>query len=163
MVCECLVEVSAFLEKTFTYRIPNEFLDKLCVGMRVKVSFGKQILEGFVLSIHEGDTDMELKDILSIVDSYPVLDDELLLLGKYIKDTTLCTLISAYQAMLPLALKAKNKVNLNVKKDIYLRLSNNYNQSLKFNETQLKIINLLKEKCEEKFLIKYLVVVLKLF
>ena len=145
MVCECLVEISsAFIEKTFTYSIPDNLKDKLKIGMRVKVYFGHQLLEGFILSIHPNyDSNMELKDIVSIVDDYPILNDELLNLGKYIKDTTLCTLMSAYQAMLPLALKAKNKVNMNIKKDIYYKLLD-YN--FKGNETQNKICDLLKTK-----------------
>ena len=36
-------------------------------------------------------------------------------LGKFISKNTFSTLISAYQAMLPKALKAKNKVNINKK------------------------------------------------
>ena len=142
MVCECLVELSSvFIEKTFTYKIPDSMKDILKVGMRVKVSFGKQILEGFILDIHKQTDDNELKEVLEIVDLYPVLNDELLKLGKYIKDTTLCTLMTAYQAMLPLALKAKNKVNMNIKKDIYYKLSADYDKLLKYNDTQKQIIN----------------------
>lgn len=151
MVCDCLVEISnAFIEKTFTYNIPSTLKDKIQVGMRVKVFFGKQLLEGFVLSIHKNNTNIELKDVVDIVDDYPVLNEELLSLGKYIKDNTLCNLINAYQAMLPLALKAKNKVNMNIKKDIYIRLSKNNYMTNKYNESQIKIIEYLKEKEEEK-------------
>lgn len=44
MVCECLVELlHVFLEKTFTYLVPKELEDKIKVGMRVEVPFGKEI------------------------------------------------------------------------------------------------------------------------
>ena len=62
MTCECLVELSnVFFDKTFTYLVPSEFQDKIKVGMRVKVPFGNQILEGFVVSISKNKKDMELK------------------------------------------------------------------------------------------------------
>lgn len=41
------------------------------------------------------------------MDVVPVLNEELLLLGDWLSKTTLCYKISAYQAMLPPALKAK--------------------------------------------------------
>jgi len=56
---------------------------------------------------------------------------------------TLSTLISCYQVMLTKALKARRKVNINKKIDKYIILNDfNYNG----NESQNKIINLLKEK-----------------
>ena len=50
---------------------------------------------------------LELKEVYSIVDYDIVLNKELLALGKEIQKDTLSTLISAYQVMLPKALKAK--------------------------------------------------------
>ena len=43
-------------------------------------------------------------------------------LGKYLRDTTLCTLISAYQTMLPSSLKIKDKKANYEKFDTYLKL-----------------------------------------
>ena len=98
MVCECLVELEhVFIDKTFTYKINKEQLPLLKVGMRVVVPFGKQTLEGFVLKIYENkDVSLEnkLKEIISIVDTYPILNEELLTLGKYISKNTLCSLMN---------------------------------------------------------------------
>ena len=50
MYADVLVEiVSKNIDKTFTYKVP----DNVKVGMRVKVPFGKRIIEGFVLKIHK--------------------------------------------------------------------------------------------------------------
>ena len=145
MVCDVIVELAhVFIDKTFTYKVPDSFT-YLKVGMRVRVPFGKQELEGFVLKIYFSEME-DLKDIISVVDTYPVLNDELIELGRYVKDTTLCSLMCAYQSMLPLALKAKNKVNLNKKYDKYIRLNLDIDISgFKFNEKQSKIIELLKK------------------
>ena len=155
MVCECLVELEhVFIDKTFTYKINKEQLPLLKVGMRVVVPFGKQTLEGFVLKIYENkDASLEnkLKEIISIVDTYPILNEELLTLGKYISKTTLCSLMTSYQAMLPKALKAKKKVNMTPKYDTYICINYGmYNNDIKFNASQEKILELLKENKKVK-------------
>lgn len=152
MTCNCLVELShVFLEKTFTYLVPKELEDDIKVGMRVEVPFGSQLLEAFVMEIsrdNNKDTS-NLKEILRLVDQSPVLNDELLKLGKFIKNTTLSSLMSSYQVMLPKALKAKNKVNMTIKKDKYLKLNNDISlDNYKFNEKQQKIIDVLKNQKE---------------
>lgn len=155
MVCECLVELEhVFIDKTFIYKINKEQLSLLKVGMRVVVPFGKQTLEGFVLKIYENkDVSLEnkLKEIISIVDTYPILNEELLTLGKYISKTTLCSLMTSYQAMLPKALKAKKKVNMTPKYDTYICINYGmYNNDIKFNASQEKILELLKENKKVK-------------
>ena len=108
MICNCLVELShVFFDKTFSYIVPKDLQKDIRVGMRVKVPFGKQELEGFVMSISNDKNDMELKEIISLVDSYPVLNAELLALGRIIQSMTLSSLMSCYQVMLPRGLKAK--------------------------------------------------------
>lgn len=149
MICDCLVELEhVFLEKTFTYRVPVDMQNDIKVGMRVDVPFGKQVLEAFVLNIrNEEVTDFDLKEVIALVDSYPVLNEELLKLGTFIKNSTLSSLMSAYQVMLPKALKAKKKVNMNIKKDKYISLNKNIDLSnYKFNESQSKIISILEKE-----------------
>ena len=108
MVAEVLIELKAKnIINTFSYLIPSDL--NVEVGMRVLVPFGKQKLEGFVLRIEKNkDVDYELKEIIEVIDENPVLNSEMLELGKYISKKTLCNLISAYQTMLPAALKAHN-------------------------------------------------------
>ena len=115
MVANVLVELSnRNIDKTFTYNISNELENLIKVGIRVLVPFGKQTLEGFVLSISENtNSEIELKDIIKPIDDEVILNEELLELGKFIKRKTLSTLISAYQVMLPKALKADKKTKIN--------------------------------------------------
>lgn len=125
MYASVLIEIGAkSVDKLFTYIIPQNLIDKIKIGIRVKVPFAKMTLEGFVLEIKDTCKDEhELKEIISLVDNDTILNEELLYLGEKIKETTLCSLISAYQAMLPKALKAKNKVNMNIQKDRYIMLN----------------------------------------
>ena len=110
---DVLVEIMAkSIDKTFTYKT----IDNVEVGKRVKVPFGKRILEGFVLKVHNDyDDKYEIKEILEVVDEYPVINKEMLSLGQYISKKTLAPLISCYQVMLPTALKAKNNKTVNKK------------------------------------------------
>jgi len=126
MYIDVLVELKAKkLDKTFTYNVPSILLDKIEVGKRVLVPFGKQRLEGFILSINNNDNfDYEVKDILGVIDEDVIINEEMLGLGKYIQKKTLCTLISAYQTMLPSALKAKRDFVVNKKYESYLTIIN---------------------------------------
>ena len=147
MVVGVLVEISnKNVDRIFEYSVPDRLIDSIKIGIRVLVPFGNMSLEGFILEIKNNKTtDKELREIEDIVDKDIVLNDELLELGKTISNTTLSTLISAYQVMLPKALKAKNGSNINIKYDSYYKLGN-YSEDIKLNDKQNSIINLIKEK-----------------
>ncbi len=143
MVADILVELNhVFVDKTFTYIVPDNMINVLQKGMRVKVPFGNQFLEGFVLNIRESNEDIELKEIDSLIDDAPILSTELLELGKYISDMTLSSLMTSYQAMLPKALKAKIKVDMHPAYKTYIELISK--DSLKLNDSQKKIVSLLQ-------------------
>ena len=145
MNCEVLVELkSKNINKTFTYSIPLILKNKIKVGSRVLVPFGKQKLEGFVLKVGDKNPEYKLKDIISVIDEEPVLNEELLDLGNYISKKTLCNLITVYQAMLPTALKAKNGKIIPKKYNTYLVLNNSDFSNIKSNK-QLDIINLIEK------------------
>jgi len=111
MYAYCIIEYPVkSLDKAFTYLIPDELKSKLSVGMKVLVPFNTSIVHGFVLKITDIYNDTyELKSIIKIEDEFLVLNKELLMLGKYLKEITLCNLITAYQTMLPSALKIKDQ------------------------------------------------------
>lgn len=139
MIANVLLEIRK-LDKTFTYKIPDEFKEKCKIGMRVLVPFGKQTLEGFIMSMEaEKDTDYELKNIINLVDEEENLNAELLKLGNYIHNKTLCTLISAYQTMLPVGLKANKNNVTTIKKVSYLKQIQEYTP---INEKEATILDL---------------------
>ena len=73
MTINVLVELSnRNIDKYFTYNVPNNLTELIKVGIRVKVPFGKQTLEGFVMEINN-DTDKELKDVIEVVDKDVIL------------------------------------------------------------------------------------------
>ena len=146
MIIGVLVELSnKNIDRVFDYSVPDCFLDKIKLGIRVKVPFGKMELEGFVVEI-KGSSDVEIKDILDVIDDEAILNSELLELGKKMQEATLATLISCYQIMLPKALKAKNGQVINKKFDTYYYLNKDIVCYGKLSTSQEKIINLCMEK-----------------
>ena len=143
MYADVLVEViSKGTNKTFTYHIPNNM--KALIGMKVKIPFGKRIIEGFIVNIHNNKPEYEVKDIISISDSI-ILNKEMLKLGEYISKKTLTPLTLCYQTMLPSALKAKEKININKKTLKYLKVSKEDNLT---SEKQKEIFSFVKNKGE---------------
>ena len=116
-----LVEIGVKnVDKYFTYHIPDNLEDKINIGIRVKVPFNTREISGFVIQIIDKieDNNYEVKDILEVIDNEEVLNLELLKLGEYISSKTLCSMITAYQTMLPKALKANHKVAMKPKNEV---------------------------------------------
>ncbi len=147
MVVGVLVEISnQNVDRIFEYSVPSSLRDSIKIGIRVLVPFGRMTLEGFVLEIKdEKETDKELREVLSVVDQEVVLNQELLELGKRMKEITLSSLISCFQVMLPKSLKAKNGKKTSIKYDTYYQLSPEYSE-FSFKGKQLEIVELLKKR-----------------
>lgn len=153
MYIEVLTQISAkAVDQYYTYHVPILLQDKIKIGIRVKIPFGNMVLEGFVMNIIDiplYDKD-KIKDIIDVTDSSPVLNEEMILLGKYMSKTLLCSLVSAYQVMLPKALKAEINSNIKIKYNKYLRRTktveeiDNYIKNCKY-EGQINILCKLKE------------------
>ena len=134
-------------DMTFTYHVPTN-LDNNLIGKRVLVPFNNRIIEGFVLEYTKKPNEYEVKDIISVIDKEVVLNEELLRLGKFMSEKYLCSLIYAYQAMLPRALKANHKSNKNYLTKIFVKLNENVDINDIKIKAQMDIINLLKSNYE---------------
>ncbi|KKK39616.1 primosomal protein N' [Mesobacillus campisalis] len=107
-IASVIVDVPAKqTDKTFDYLIPDNLESVIVPGVRVNVPFGPRNIQGFVTGIKTESEFKKLKEIAGALDLKPVLNKELLLLGEWLTEHSLCYRISAYQAMLPAALKAK--------------------------------------------------------
>lgn len=107
-IASVIVDVPAMnTDKPFDYMVPEEWAEVIRIGMRIVVPFGPRRVQGFVVGFREGEGYPGLKEVLEPLDVHPVLNEELLQLGDWMAEKTLCYKISAYQAMLPAALRAK--------------------------------------------------------
>lgn len=88
------------IAKPFTYRVPLELRGVLQIGHEVKVSFGRQILTGFVIAPN-GAGYAQAKDILEITEELPVVSEELLELAHWLSNRYAASLWESLRMVLP--------------------------------------------------------------
>lgn len=101
------VSVAGFaIDKPYTYWIPESFAPELMPGMRVMVPFGRgnRHTEGLLLTMERGRKPERCKQILSVLDDQPVLDQEGIQLALWMRERYFCTVYEAVKAMLPAGL-----------------------------------------------------------
>ena len=102
MVYEVIVDISnSDTDKVFDYLAPFP-IEK---GSRVLVPFGRRQVEGFVVGIKEkSDCRYDLKDVIMLLDDYPVILPEMLALAEYMRLTDL-RLIDCLRLFVPAKLR----------------------------------------------------------
>ncbi len=108
----CDVALPVPLDIAFTYRIPDEM--QPVVGGRVLVPFRQQRMSGVVTALHDRAPKVQTKNVLSVLDASPVLDEQLLRLGKWIADYYLAPLGEVFRTMLPLAAEFKRTIGYRI-------------------------------------------------
>ena len=95
---------SRFLNRPFTYHIPEKLNNKLKRAMRVLVPFGRsnKTSVAFVYEIVDSvDADYEIKDIISIIDDNKLVSDELLDLAFFMSSKYLSPIQLSLRQVLP--------------------------------------------------------------
>lgn len=149
LIAEIAVSNTAYtFDCLFSYAVPEKDTCHIKCGCRVLVPFGRgnKSRTGMVLKLRKGDAS-ELKEIISQIDSEPVLSDELLLLVGYMRDTAFCTYYEAVKAMLPPAMNVKisEKLAVNPLFEAYDELTNSQLELL-------ERIRLSKGSCTDDFI-----------
>jgi len=108
----CDVALALPLDMAFTYRVPPEAMP--VVGGRVLVPFRQQRMSGVVVALHDRKPSVATKDVLGVLDSTPVLDDQLLRLGRWIAAYYLAPLGEVFRSMLPLMAEFKRAVGYRI-------------------------------------------------
>src|SRR5579871_5283646 len=99
----CDVSLPVPLDQTFTYRLPETLRHRARVGCRVLVPFGARKLTGVVTELRDAPAGEPLKEVLRLIDEEPVLDSELLSLGRWIAQYYCAPLGEVLRGMVPLA------------------------------------------------------------
>ena len=97
------VSVPAPLDQPFTYSLPETLRHRVHPGSRIVVPFGPRKLTGVILRCHDDRPRMATREALRLIDSEPVLDAELLSLGRWIASYYCAPLGDVLRGMLPLA------------------------------------------------------------
>lgn len=92
-------------DRRYKYIVPTNLDDEVLAGKRVLVPFGKGNRKRIAVVIRIDDADGEdlskFKPINSVIDSEPLLNDEMLDLMMWLRNTTLCTYFEAFRTLIP--------------------------------------------------------------
>lgn len=103
----------AEVDRVFDYRVPAQWEEAVCVGLRVMVPFGQRNTkrEGYVIALTE-TTEVpagKIKEIVEILDEgRPILTPPILELAKWMKKEYFCTLNQCLQAVMPAGIRTKS-------------------------------------------------------
>ncbi|KWZ77469.1 primosomal protein N' [Anaerococcus tetradius] len=95
---------SRFLDRSFTYKVPERFLASLSLAMRVLVPFGKsnKAVLAFVYEITEEiEADYKIKEIIDLVDDRKLISNELIDLAFFMSKRYLSPIQASLRQVLP--------------------------------------------------------------
>ena len=91
------------LDQPFTYSLPETLRHRVKVGSRILVPFGTRKLTGVIVRCHDDRPEVATREALRLIDSEPVLSEELMALGRWISGYYCAPLGDVLRSMLPLA------------------------------------------------------------
>ncbi len=98
----CDVSLPVPMDQPFTYRLPATLRHRVKPGCRVLVPFASRKLTGVVLACHDQLPEMAVREVLRLLDEEPVLDEELLRLGRWVAEYYSAPLGEVFRCMIPL-------------------------------------------------------------
>jgi primosomal protein N' (replication factor Y) len=126
------------LEESYIYSVPIELKHDIKVGQRVLVNFGKRNITGVVMKLSDTTAFNSLKPILKILDTNPVINDEMIQFCKWVSEYYFCPIGEVIFSAIPKSVLIESKImySLNIE----------YKKNESVNATQEKIIKALKDK-----------------
>jgi primosomal protein N' (replication factor Y) (superfamily II helicase) len=90
------------LDRAFSYTVPDHLRERVQVGSYVLAPFGKQQLPGFVVGFSdEAPAGVKLRALLGLLLDYPLFDDQLMGLGRWLAKEYLAAPAEALRLLLP--------------------------------------------------------------
>jgi len=136
MYARVAINVSA-ISGLFDYAIPDELAPHLQAGCLVIIPFGKQTVQGIVVSLIDSPAVENPKPIMDLLDPAPVLTPPQLALAIQLADSTLNPLASIVNLMIPTGLSQQADINYE------LRITDYEDKSSK---VVTRLLNLLHER-----------------
>lgn len=148
MICRCgkicVSNINFLVDKEFTYKIPSELQDKVVVGSKVIVPFGRgnRKKEGIVTQIFENECTMPLKSVLEVLNDDFCASKNNIELARYISEKYYATLYDCINLMLMPGSNVKFVETVEL-------LKNDIDDNTIENELSKKIYNFLKNTDKE--------------
>ena len=153
MLVDCILPLP--VRGTYTYNVPAHLTQKVKVGMRVNVPFGRKQYAALTVSVHSSSQDGEYgtdsannyelrtinyKDILSVLDDRPMSLSLQLRLWQWVADYYMCSIGDVYKAAIPSGLKEKDgRTDYKPKTVSCVRLGKRYFNAMKLNMTIMSL------------------------
>lgn len=104
------------LAQSYTYYVPEEFVDKVIKGVRVEVQFGRnKYYTGIVKELlHKIPDGVKPKPIQSVMDKMPIVTDQQFILWQWMSTYYHCTMGEVMNAALPAHLKLSSETVLSM-------------------------------------------------
>ncbi|MCK4428263.1 MAG: DEAD/DEAH box helicase family protein, partial [candidate division Zixibacteria bacterium] len=96
--------------KLFTYKIPPHLEGRLDLGFRVLIPLQKRLLSGFVVEITKTSDIKKTKEIIDLLDPYPLFSKEMLELTRWISEYYFCSWGESLKAVLPAEIQVKSEL-----------------------------------------------------
>ncbi|NOQ42053.1 MAG: primosomal protein N', partial [Desulfuromusa sp.] len=116
------IAVNAPLKQLFSYRVPDDLIDAVQVGMRVKIPFGRRTTIGFLLGLRQGQAE-GLKDLQGFLDEEPILTPELIKLLRWAADYYCHPIGQVVRTALPAGLGSEKTTTKILTESIYKPLN----------------------------------------
>lgn len=138
---------TSFLDRLFTYK----YDEKLEIGTRVIVPFGQANIKniGLIVSIFEGESDFDAKEIHEVLDAKPIISKELVDLAFYMIKNNISDYSSAINTILPPgSIDTVNELYIRTEelKDNDIELYNYLDEFKDFEEISANFINKYNKK-----------------
>ncbi len=133
----CISVSHTELDRLYTYKVPDNLIDKVELGMRVIVPFSlaNKNVEAYVINITDSvDFDIKrIKYVLSLPDEKPIFDRQMLNLAYFMKEKYYCNLYDCLNLMKPRGIKFANELAV-----VYIK------EEGKLTENQQQVLDALK-------------------
>ena len=106
------------LGSDFSYIVPTEMCHNVQIGMRVVVPFGKKKMYTGIVSVihtHKPDLPYELKEIICLLDAYPIIRHPQMKFWEWIASYYQAHMGDVYQAAIPAGLKLESETQVDRK------------------------------------------------
>jgi len=143
MFAEVIVEIKASnTDRLYTYKVP-EGMD-LEVGMRVLVPFKNRLVEGYVVSLTDKPSYSleKIKSVYKILDKYPIFNEKMIELAKWMRDYYKCYFSEVFQTIMPAGIdRGEKKVKL-----VRLKIEDVFEEDFKKAPRQYEVLRYLKKR-----------------
>lgn len=103
------IAIALPIDRTFDYSIPRTLSADVAAGKRVFVPFQNRTVVGYVVGTGDTADVKDVKEIISVIDTQPIVSAEMLKLTAWIRDNYFCSWGEAIAAVIPGGIK-KGKV-----------------------------------------------------